>query len=109
MPLQIINSFATWILKKRIHQMELFLKYPHEVQEELLFSLIKSAENTQIGKKYDFSSVKNYTTFSERIPVSTYEELDSLIEKTRQGEQNIFWHSNIKWFAKSSGTTKCQK
>jgi hypothetical protein len=108
MPLQIINSFATWILKKRIHQMELFLKYPHEVQEELLFSLIKSAENTQIGKKYDFSSVKNYTTFSERIPVSTYEELDSLIEKTRQGEQNIFWHSNIKWFAKSSGTTNAK-
>jgi hypothetical protein len=52
--------------------------------------------------------VKNYTTFSERIPVSTYEELDSLIEKTRQGEQNIFWHSNIKWFAKSSGTTNAK-
>ncbi|WP_445719514.1 GH3 auxin-responsive promoter family protein [Flavobacterium sp.] len=108
MPLQIINSFATWILKKRIHQMELFLKYPHEVQEELLFSLIKSAENTQIGKKYDFSSMKNYKAFSERIPVSTYEELDTLIEKTRQGEQNIFWPSNIKWFAKSSGTTNAK-
>jgi hypothetical protein len=58
MPLQIINSFATWILKKRIHQMELFLKYPHEVQEELLFSLMKSAEATQIGKKYDFTSTE---------------------------------------------------
>ena len=108
MPLQIINSFATWILKKRIHQIELFLKYPHEVQEELLFSLIKSSENTQIGKKYDFSSMKSYTTFSERIPVSTYEELEPLIEKTRQGEQNVFWHSNIKWFAKSSGTTNAK-
>jgi hypothetical protein len=108
MPLQIINSFATWILKKRIHQMELFLKYPHEVQDELLFSLIKSAENTQIGRKYDFSSMKNYTTFSERIPVSTYEELEPLIELTRKGEQNVFWHSNIKWFAKSSGTTNAK-
>ncbi|WP_288983481.1 GH3 auxin-responsive promoter family protein [uncultured Flavobacterium sp.] len=108
MPLQIINSFATWILKKRIHQMELFLKYPHEVQDELLFSLIKSAENTQIGRKYDFSSMKNYTTFSERIPVSTYEELEPLIELTRKGEQNVFWNSNIKWFAKSSGTTNAK-
>jgi hypothetical protein len=108
MPLQIINSFATWILKKRIHQMELFLKYPHEVQDELLFSLIKSAENTQIGRKYDFSSMKNYTRFSERIPVSTYEELEPLIELTRKGEQNVFWHSNIKWFAKSSGTTNAK-
>jgi hypothetical protein len=108
MPLQIINSFATWILKKRIHQMELFLKYPHEVQEELLFSLIKTAENTQIGKKYDFSSVKNYTTFSERVPIASYEELEPLIELTRKGEQNVFWHSNIKWFAKSSGTTNAK-
>lgn len=108
MPLQIINSVATWILKKRIHQMELFLKYPHEVQDELLFNLIKAAENTQIGKKYDFSSMKNYATFSNRIPVSTYEDLELLIEKTRQGEQNVFWHSNIKWFAKSSGTTNAK-
>ena len=108
MPLQIINSVATWILKKRIHQMELFLKYPHEVQEELIFNLIKSAENTQIGRKYDFSSMKNYTTFSERIPVSTYEDLEPLIERTRQGEQNVFWNSNIKWFAKSSGTTNAK-
>jgi hypothetical protein len=108
MPLQIINSFATWILKKRIHQMELFLKYPHEVQDELLFSLIKSAEATQIGKKYDFSSLKNYTTFSERVPIASYEELEPLIELTRKGEQNVFWSSNIKWFAKSSGTTNAK-
>jgi hypothetical protein len=108
MPLQIINSFATWILKKRIHQMELFLKYPHEVQEELLFSLMKSAEATQIGKKHDFTSIKNYTTFSERIPIATYEDLEPLIELTRKGEQNVFWPSHIKWFAKSSGTTNAK-
>lgn len=88
--------------------MELFLKYPHEVQEELLFSLMKSAEATQIGKKYDFSSIKNYSTFSERVPVSSYEDLEPLIELTRKGEQNVFWHSNIKWFAKSSGTTNAK-
>ena len=88
--------------------MELFLKYPHEVQEELLFSLMKSAEDTQIGKKYDFTSIKNYTTFSERIPIATYEDLEPLIELTRKGEQNVFWPSHIKWFAKSSGTTNAK-
>ena len=108
MPLQIINSVATWFLKKRIHQMELFLKYPHEVQDELLLNLLKSAENTQLGKKYDFSSIRNYTKFSERVPISTYEDLEPTIELTRKGEQNVFWHSNIKWFAKSSGTTNAK-
>lgn len=88
--------------------MELFLKYPHEVQEELLFNLLKQAENTFLGKQYEFSSITNYKTFSERVPVSTYEELEPLIERTRKGEQNIFWNTPIKWFAKSSGTTNAK-
>ncbi|BCY27471.1 hypothetical protein KK2020170_03390 [Flavobacterium okayamense] len=88
--------------------MELFLKYPHEVQEELMCNLLKSAENTVIGKKYDFSSIKNYETFSERVPVSTYEDLEPLIEETRKGAQNVLWNTPIKWFAKSSGTTNAK-
>ncbi|MEZ4853593.1 GH3 auxin-responsive promoter family protein [Flavobacterium sp.] len=108
MPLTIINSIASWFLKKRIHQIELFLKYPHEVQNELLLNLLKQAENTEIGKKYDFSSIKNYDTFAQRIPIFTYEEFEPLIEKTRKGNQNVFWNSSIKWFAKSSGTTNAK-
>ena len=108
MPLPIINSIATWILKKRFHQIELFIKYPNEVQEELLFNLIKTAENTVLGRQYDFNSIKTYEAFSERVPVSNYEELESMIEQTRCGMQNIFWPSNIKWFAKSSGTTNAK-
>jgi hypothetical protein len=108
MPLPLINSIASWILKQRIHQIELFIKYPMEVQEELLFGLLKSAENTVLGKKYDYSSIRNYQTFNKSIPVSTYEELEPFIEQTRQGAQNIFWNSTIKYFAKSSGTTNAK-
>ena len=108
MPIPIINSIASWVLKQRIHQIELFLKYPNEVQEELLMNLIRRAENTVIGAQYEFSSINSYTTFSERVPVSTYEDLQPLIERTRQGEQNVFWDTPIKWFAKSSGTTNAK-
>jgi GH3 auxin-responsive promoter len=34
-----------------------------------------------------------------------YESLKPFIDRVRRGEQNILWHSDIKWFAKSSGTT----
>lgn len=108
MPIPLVNSIASWFLKKRFHQIELFLKYPNEVQEELLFSLIDRAKDTQIGKKYDFGSIKNYDTFTERVPVSNYEDYQNIIERSRQGEQNIFWPSPIKWFAKSSGTTNAK-
>lgn len=105
MALPIINSVATWILKKRIHDIELFIKYPNEVQEELLMNLIRTAERTQIGLQYDFESIKSYQTFADRVQISTYECLEPLIEQTRKGAQNIFWPTPIKWFAKSSGTT----
>jgi len=108
MPFPIINSIASWVLKQRIHQIELFLKYPNEVQEELLLNLVRLSEDTIIGKQYDFQSIRNYQTFTERVPVSTYEELEPLIERTRTGEQNVFWHESIKWFAKSSGTTNAK-
>ena len=96
MPFPIINSIASWFLKQRIHQIELFLKYPHEVQDELLMNLIRNCEETVIGKKYDFESVRNYQTFTERVPVSTYEELEPMIELTRKGAQNVFWNTPIK-------------
>ena len=108
MPLTIINSFASWVLKQRIHQIELFLKYPNEVQEELLMNLIQCSKNTVLGKEYDYVSINSYAVFAERIPISTYEELQPLIERTRKGEQNVFWEEPIKWFAKSSGTTNAQ-
>lgn len=108
MPLPIINSIASWVLKQRIHEIELFLKYPNEVQEELLINLIRQAENTILGKQYDFESVKTYHTFQERVPISTYEDLEPFIERTRKGEQNVFWNEPIKWFAKSSGTTNAK-
>ena len=108
MPFPIINSIASWVLKQRIHQIELFLKYPNEVQEELLMNLIRQAETTVFGRQYDFESIKSYKTFTDRIPVSTYEELEPLIERTRRGEQSVFWNEPIKWFAKSSGTTNAK-
>lgn len=71
-------------------------------------NLIRSSEATLMGKHYDFFSVRSYQTFAERVPISSYEELQPMIERTRKGEQNIFWHTPIKWFAKSSGTTNAK-
>jgi GH3 auxin-responsive promoter len=108
MPIPLFNSIASWLLKKRYHQIELFLKYPEEVQEEVLYQLLEIARDTEIGRKYEFETITNYETFKERVPITSYEEIEPLIERTRKGEQNIFWPTSIKWFAKSSGTTNAK-
>ena len=108
MPIPLFNSIASWLLKKRYHQIELFLKYPAEVQEEVLHQLLELAEDTEIGKKYGFESIANYKTFKERVPMVSYEDIEPIIERTRRGEQNVFWPTSIDWFAKSSGTTNAK-
>ena len=99
---------ASWFLKKRFHQIDLFLKYPHEVQNELLMNLLSISKDTEIGKAYDFRTIRTYHEFAQRVPVSSYEDYQNLIERSRKGEKNIFWPKPIKWFAKSSGTTNAK-
>lgn len=108
MPIPLVNSIASWFLKKRFHQIDLFLKYPNEVQNELLFQLLAKAKDTEIGKQYHFDSIGNYRAFADRVPISSYEDYQGLIERSRGGEHNIFWPNPIKWFAKSSGTTNAK-
>ena len=99
------GSLISWLIKKRFHQIELFMKYPNEVQDELFEKLIRSAQNTIWGVQYGYSSVNDVETFKSRVPINDYEGLKPWIERVRAGEQNVLWHSDIKHFAKSSGTT----
>jgi len=101
----LINSVISWLMKKRIHQIDLFMKYPLEVQQELLKRLLNCAKGTEWGKQFDFRSIQTYEEFRNRIPLNDYDSLKPFIDRLRKGEQNILWATEIKCFAKSSGTT----
>ena len=101
----ILNSVISWLMKKRIHQIELFMKYPHEVQNEWLRKLISAARQTEWGTTYDYQSINTADDFSKRVPLNDYDSLKPHIERLMKGEQNILWNTDVKWFAKSSGTT----
>lgn len=105
----IINSIASWLMKKRMHQIELFMKYPHDVQNEWLQKLILAGQETEFGRNHCFRDIQNYEDFKNFIPLQDYESLKPLIERTRRGEENLLWPGEIKWFAKSSGTTDKSK
>src|SRR3954462_4669985 len=101
----IFNSVFTWFMKKRIHQIELFMKYPNEVQEEWFEQLISEGEGTEWGRKYHYKDISNLKHFRERVPIQNYDTLKPYIERMLKGEQNVLWPTEIRWFAKSSGTT----
>ena len=95
----------SWVMRKRIHQIDLFRKYPHDVQEEWFQKLIENGKKTTFGKQYGFDNIQNYEQFKTQIPVRTYRDLEEYIKNIRQGLQNVLWPSETKWFAKSSGTS----
>ncbi len=100
-----LSSIVGWLNTKRLHQIDLFRRFPHQVQEETLFRLIDRAKFTQIGKEYGFETISSISTFQERVPLVDYEGVKPYVERLRGGEDNVLWPGEVKWFAKSSGTT----
>ncbi len=101
----ILNSIFNWLMKKRMHQIELFIKYPLDVQQDWFMRLIDFAKFTEWGSRYEFKSIRSIEEFKSRVPIQNYDSLKPDIDRLMNGEQNILWPTDIKWFAKSSGTT----
>mgnify|MGYP001028036013 CR=1 FL=1 len=82
------NSIFSWFIKKRIHQIDLFKKYPLEVQQEVFNTLIDRAKCTEFGKMNQFIKIKNYSNFNKYVPLNNYETLKPFIDRVFKNEQN---------------------
>ena len=89
----------------RRRELERYINEGEEMQHEILQYLVKRGKDTEYGRKYLFSTINNYNDFAQNIPLNTYEELKGYIDRMRHGERNILWPGQVKWYAKSSGTT----
>ncbi len=106
--MKIINKIVNKVTQKRLLQIENFKKDPVSVQYKLLQNLTESAKNTIFGKEHNFSEISdNFSAkkFQDKVPVRDYTALKPYIDRIRNGENNVLWHSPVKWFAVSSGTT----
>ena len=100
-----ITKIISKVFDSRLKAIDLYDTQAGDIQHRVLTRLVKQAENTEWGKKYDYKSIRNYEDFKNRLPIQTYEEVKPYVERLRAGEQNLLWPSEIRWFAKSSGTT----
>ncbi len=102
--MSVVNSVASWWMRKRMHRIEVFMKHPVDVQQDCLKELIDGGKGTAWGKSFGYSSINNYEQFVDRVPLQDYESLKAIITNIRNGQQNLLWNTETKWFAKSSGT-----
>ena len=93
-------------VRKRIYK---WANNPIKTQEKVFSNLISQAKNTAFGKDHDFSSIKTYKDFKNRVSVNDYEGLRPYIDRVVSGEENVLWKGKPIYLAKTSGTTSGAK
>jgi len=89
----------------RAKKIELYNDDAVGIQRRVLRQLLETAKMTEYGRNHMFSTTESYEQFVKNVPVNTYEELKGDIDRMRHGYSNILWPGQVRWYAKSSGTT----
>lgn len=101
----ILSTTISQLARMRLWRIEAWVQHPIASQREVLQDLVTSAQYTEFGRRYDFSSLFSTRDFKKAVPVHEYDDLKPYIQRMMNGEENILWNTPIRWFAKSSGTT----
>ncbi|PJI07289.1 MULTISPECIES: GH3 auxin-responsive promoter family protein [Clostridium] len=80
-----------------------------EVNEKVLFNILRANCNSEIGMKFDFNSIKSIEQFKRRVPITEYKDYEGYINRMARGEKNILMKDDIEYFGHTSGTTGKQK
>ena len=94
-----------WYLRQRMSRIQQFMQQPHQVQEHVLKGLLAGSKHTQWGKQYSYQHIQTTADYANQVPISDYEDLKPYIQRMMYGEKDVLWSGQVKWFAKSSGTT----
>lgn len=95
-------------------------KSPLKLQKKQLKKLLREAEFTEIGKKYNFGPILDtlsplsisskkqfYTLFKKQVPIYTYNSIyKEFWHKCLEGGPNVVWPGKVHYFALSSGTSE---
>jgi hypothetical protein len=96
-----ISRFA----RLRLWSIEQWMQNAATTQFAVWQDLLAAGQYTEIGRKYNFSSILSLQHYKEQVPIQDYDDLKPFIERMMQGEENLLWNTPVTWFAKSSGTT----
>lgn len=100
-----ITSIIRPFFSLRRKALEKYSTQAESLQMQVLHNLTKAAAHTEWGRQHDFAGLNSYEDFASSSPVNTYEDLKQAIDRMRQGERDVLWPGQVRWYAKSSGTT----
>ncbi len=75
------------------------------LQDAVLRRLLSEAVGTEWGRAHQYAGIRSYEDYRRLVPVQTYDDVKPYIERMRHGESDVLWKGQVRWYAKSSGTT----
>ena len=90
------------------HNLDEFIMLCNEcdtVQQEVLFNILHSSADTEIGKRFDFGSIKDIDTYRERVSTTTWKNVAPYAERIQHGESDLLFPGAPSYFICTSGTT----
>jgi hypothetical protein len=100
-----LTKIAGKLFTPRQYALEKHYTQPEALQHAVLQHLQEKGACTEYGRNHLLSAKNSYEDFAKNVPVNTYEELKRDIDRMRHGEADVLWPGQVKWYAKSSGTT----
>ena len=104
-----LNSLPLAGFRRGTRQFETALANPEEVQRRLLIDLLKKNRTSAFGRQYGFESIGSVREYQDRVPVVTYDDLATWIERIQSGEREVLTNEPVLAFEKSSGSANAAK
>jgi hypothetical protein len=101
----LFNVLWSQYLKLHRSEMNYFIQHPIESQAKELKKILRSATDTEWGRRYGFDRYKKTMDWKQLLPIQDYDSIKSDILRMMKGERDVLWPGRVKYYAKSSGTT----
>lgn len=103
------GKFLQYFFEPRRAELRRVLADPLTTQREQLRWLLERGSRTEIGRRYAMDSIKSIEQFEARVDTFDYDAYSHYIDRARRGERDVVWNGEVRWFARSSGTTDRSK
>ena len=78
---------------------------PGQAQDRLLREILSTNVDTEFGRRHAFGRITSFAEFRQRVPISSYEDLEPYINAAMQGQPNQLTKHSPVLFTTTSGTT----
>lgn len=100
---KVADSFvAEWLAREAFH-------LPYKASARVLRRLLTKSSQTLFGAAHDLRPTMTIDEFRSAIPVRTYSEYDSWINRIIDGDEHVLWPGRPSVWATTSGTTSDSK